>query len=192
LREAKRAMTRRRLLDAAEAEFAVHGYVGSTVAGIVAAAGATRPTFYLHFGAKAALVLELVAARAAAAEALWAALVPAVADGSRAALGGWLEEAAAAWEAAGVREAVIREAAPLEPAVRHALAAARAAGVAAVVAGLEQAGRFTPAARSARAELVVGQLEHELERRARGAPEEHAEALAVMAAMWATALGPPE
>ncbi len=53
---AARAETRRRLLDAAGAEFAERGYHGATVSRIAAGAGVTVQTLYLAWGSKRALL----------------------------------------------------------------------------------------------------------------------------------------
>ncbi len=53
---ASRAETRRRLLQAAEAEFAERGYTAATVARIAKRAGVTVQTLYLAWGSKRALL----------------------------------------------------------------------------------------------------------------------------------------
>ncbi|GFE80596.1 hypothetical protein GCM10011487_25960 [Steroidobacter agaridevorans] len=60
LRDAQKAQTRRRILDAARAVFFREGYYGATVDQIVAEAGASRPTFYLHFRDKEVILNELM------------------------------------------------------------------------------------------------------------------------------------
>lgn len=61
LRDAQKAHTRQRLLDAARDVFYREGYYGATVDQIVEEAGASRPTFYLHFKDKEEVLGELVA-----------------------------------------------------------------------------------------------------------------------------------
>lgn len=60
LRDAQKAQTRQRLLDAARVVFYREGYYGATVDQVVAEAGASRPTFYLHFKDKAEMLAELM------------------------------------------------------------------------------------------------------------------------------------
>lgn len=54
------AATRARLLAAATAEFAAHGYHSAKVSNIVRACGVTQPSFYLYFESKAAIFEELI------------------------------------------------------------------------------------------------------------------------------------
>src|SRR5436305_14980922 len=59
LRDAQKRMTRERLIQAAVESFRLRGYAATTVDDVVTGAGATRPTFYLHFRTKADIVAEL-------------------------------------------------------------------------------------------------------------------------------------
>jgi AcrR family transcriptional regulator len=60
-RDAQKAHTRQRILDAARSVFFREGYYGATVDQVVAEAGASRPTFYLHFRDKEQILTEIVA-----------------------------------------------------------------------------------------------------------------------------------
>lgn len=60
VREARARATERRLLEAAEAAFAEHGYVGTTVANIAERADVDPRTVYKIFGTKVALLSRLV------------------------------------------------------------------------------------------------------------------------------------
>ena len=51
------AETRRRILDTAAAEFAEHGYLGTSLNQIIAATGLAKGGFYFHFPSKEALAL---------------------------------------------------------------------------------------------------------------------------------------
>jgi AcrR family transcriptional regulator len=62
LREAQKAFTRQRLVEAARATFERKGYVDTTIDDIVDAAGASRATFYLYFPSKAEVMLSVIAA----------------------------------------------------------------------------------------------------------------------------------
>jgi AcrR family transcriptional regulator len=57
------AETRRRLLRATAEVFAAHGYEGTRVADIVAAAGVSNGALYAHFGSKAELLAEALRTR---------------------------------------------------------------------------------------------------------------------------------
>lgn len=61
LRDAQKAHTRQRIIDAARTVFFREGYYGATIDQIVAEAGASRPTFYLHFRDKEEILKEIVA-----------------------------------------------------------------------------------------------------------------------------------
>jgi len=60
LRDAQKAHTRQRILDASRTVFFREGYYAATVDQIVAEAGASRPTFYLHFRDKEQILSELM------------------------------------------------------------------------------------------------------------------------------------
>jgi AcrR family transcriptional regulator len=60
LRDVQKAHTRQRILDAARSVFFLEGFYGATVDQIVAEAGASRPTFYLHFRDKEEILNELM------------------------------------------------------------------------------------------------------------------------------------
>ena len=61
LRDAQKAHTRQRIIDAARTVFFREGYYGATIDQIVAEAGASRPTFYLHFRDKEEILREIIA-----------------------------------------------------------------------------------------------------------------------------------
>jgi len=54
-RDAKRARTAQRILDAARQEFATRGFEGTTIRGIASAAGVDASLVMQHYGSKAAL-----------------------------------------------------------------------------------------------------------------------------------------
>ena len=95
LREAHKELTRQRLLDAGAAVFAEKSEAAATIDDIVAAAGATRATFYLHFRAKSDPVQQFMANGRAATELVYDELTDAVATGSREALRACLDRAVA-------------------------------------------------------------------------------------------------
>ena len=60
LREQQKQFTRDRLLTAALAAFVENGYTPARIEDVAARAGASRATFYLHFGGKAEIVHALM------------------------------------------------------------------------------------------------------------------------------------
>jgi AcrR family transcriptional regulator len=115
LREAQKAFTHERLLEAAEIEFASRGYAATTVDQIVARAGATRATFYLHFRSKADVILELIEFEKAVFHPLWDLLRDLPRHPSRELIRDWLVTAARTWERYGERTRVIRQAVQSDP-----------------------------------------------------------------------------
>ncbi len=65
LREEQRAYTQRKLMEAGLQVFDEHGYTQASIDQVVAAAGASRATFYLHFKSKAQLMEQVIIARQA-------------------------------------------------------------------------------------------------------------------------------
>jgi AcrR family transcriptional regulator len=59
MRERQKAQTRQLLHEAAVDLFSTKGYAQTTIDDITSAAGASRATFYLHYGAKWQIVAEL-------------------------------------------------------------------------------------------------------------------------------------
>lgn len=59
-RDAKRARTAQRILDAARQEFATRGFDGATIRGIAGAAGVDASLVMQHYGSKAALFTAAV------------------------------------------------------------------------------------------------------------------------------------
>lgn len=86
LREQQKQLTRQRLLESALEVFSSKGYVNTTVDDLVASAGASRATFYLHFSSKIDILVKASTIATEDTPALYAALDEALADGSRAAL----------------------------------------------------------------------------------------------------------
>src|SRR3954454_18878154 len=133
-------MTRQRLIDAATASFQRQGYAATTVDDVVTAAGATRPTFYLHFKTKADLIEELGIGVRHRVRDFNDGLRAAVAAGDRESLREYLDAAFALWEE--IRDFALaeEEAATLEPDIRTSRGRSFDHAVASIVAGLRDAG----------------------------------------------------
>jgi TetR/AcrR family transcriptional regulator, ethionamide resistance regulator len=90
LREEQRAMTRKRLLDAARTVFQEKNYLVATVDDIAAQARVSRATFYLHYTGKDDVLSDLLAEDIEHQEILFRRLA-AVKEPDEAALTTWIE-----------------------------------------------------------------------------------------------------
>jgi AcrR family transcriptional regulator len=93
LRDQQRAFTRERLIQGALEVFAEKGYVAATIDDIVAAAGASRATFYLHFRSKSDICVELGARMSPGVAGMYAELDGLLEEGSREELLEWMRRA---------------------------------------------------------------------------------------------------
>lgn len=187
LREHQRAETRRLFIEAAAACFEERGYAGTSVDNIARAAGATRATFYLHFSGKADVINELLATVAEETLPVHTRLSDAVAIGTREALRQWLDSAFDFWVEIAALMRAQDEAATLHPEVGQVRDEIFNSGVAAVVAGLERAGRGYPRTRQARGTLAYGQLQALCHRwLRRGWDTDRTVTLEVMTDVWMT------
>jgi AcrR family transcriptional regulator len=110
LREAQRQFTHERLIDAAQEEFAERGYVGARIDDIATRAGATRATFYLHFGKKSDVILELLERGGGDFHPLWDQLAELPRNPSQEQLRAWVDSAAEVWERHATRTRVVVQA----------------------------------------------------------------------------------
>lgn len=160
LREAQKQMTRRRLLEEGLAAFAEQGYSGTTIDDIATRVGATRATFYLHFGSKAELVRALVERTN---EMLTSvdnpSLAEVVASGQRAQVKTWLGHKFDQWADIKDYVTVSHQAAAVEPDIQDSIDAWFEEAIGSMLQGLEAAGRFDAASRRIRCTLAFGQLE---------------------------------
>jgi AcrR family transcriptional regulator len=169
LREAQKQMTRRLLLDAGLELFGTKGYAATTVDDIASAAGTTRVTFYAYFPSRSELMRALIdeqlnerlerirsAHRGSTAEDL----VAAVRDGSRAAIHGWLSQTAERWPVIRSIIRIGRDAAAVDPELRHLVDRWLAEAIADIEDGLTQAKRFAPHQRRFRGVLAMAQLDY--------------------------------
>ena len=90
LREEQKALTRNRLMDAALEVFKEQGFDNATVDDIVAGAGASRATFYLHFKNTLELAIALVERSLPDVEAYYSELDRIQDAGDRRALRSWV------------------------------------------------------------------------------------------------------
>ncbi|MDX6739053.1 TetR/AcrR family transcriptional regulator [Actinocorallia sp. A-T 12471] len=169
LREAKKEMTRRMLLDAGLKMFTGKGYVASTVEDIAGEVGTTRMTFYAHFPSKGELMKALVAERlnevlqrerSAEHGSTALGLVEAVREGSREALEAWLRRTSEQWPAIHPIIRIGRQAAAAEPELRDLVERWLEEAISDVEDGLVAAGRFAPHQRRFRGVLAMAQLDY--------------------------------
>ena len=138
LREAQKALTRTRLLDAAAELFARKGYAATTIEEIAMTAGATRATFYLHFASKSDLVHGLYAALVEH-DAGYEELIEICRAPTEAALRAWLDAFIAGLDSPGNYWVALREAAAADPEARAAAEDDFARSADKLAVGLERA-----------------------------------------------------
>jgi AcrR family transcriptional regulator len=168
LRKAQKETTRRLLLSAALDLFSEKGYAATTIDEIAAAAGTTRVTFYAYFPSRTDLMKALLGqlnellgrtespTRGSTARTL----VEVVADGSPDAIGGWLRETAASWDAVRPYTKAAFEAAAVDPEIRAVLEEWLDEASGDIEEGLDRAGRFAPESRRLRGVLAITGLDH--------------------------------
>jgi len=113
LRQELKEFTRRKMIDAALQCFADKGYVNTTIDDIVATAGTTRTSFYMHFRNKADILTEVVhdITRGTTFSTLHEEGVAVTYDGVRR----WVTRMLDHWRSIRVREGIFRQALEVEP-----------------------------------------------------------------------------
>jgi AcrR family transcriptional regulator len=160
LREAQKQMTRRRLLEEGLAAFAEQGYSATTIDDIATRVGATRATFYLHFGSKAELVRALVERTNEMLTSIDnPSLTEVVASGDRAVLKTWLGHKFDQWADIKDYVTVSHQAAAVESDIQDSIDSWFDDAIGSMQAGLDQAGRFAADSRRIRCTLAFGELE---------------------------------
>jgi AcrR family transcriptional regulator len=188
LREAQKALTRTRLLDAAAELFARQGYAATTIEEIATAAGATRATFYLHFASKSDVVHGLYAALVEY-DADYAHLIEVCRRPTEPALREWLDSFVAGLDSPANYWVALREAAAADKEARAASEQDFSRSADKLAAGLERVRGWD----ADRSQLVAHVLKRQLDVcqddwiRARWAAE-RGHLLDTLARMWAAAL----
>jgi AcrR family transcriptional regulator len=101
MRDQQRIFTRARLIEAAVQRFGQQGYHGTTIEDIVAGAGASRATFYLHFNSKLEILREAMVGMGPDVDRRYAQLDEALAKPggvSREELSAWLDDWITFWQ----------------------------------------------------------------------------------------------
>lgn len=161
LRTAQKQLTRQLLLESGLKAFAQNGYDAATIDDIVAAAGANRTTFYLHFASKALLVQALIEE---INDKIISIDVPRLSDviaaGERDGIRGFLARRFDQWPEIMPYITVANQAAYADEAIAEAVDRWHESATSEIVEGLARADRFDPATRPARARAAFGQLEY--------------------------------
>ncbi len=188
LREAQKALTRARLLDAAALLFARQGYAATTIEEIATEAGATRATFYLHFSSKREVVHGLYAALVEY-DADYTHLIEVCAEPTEEALRAWLDAFVAGLDSPAHYWVALRAVAGADAEAGAALEEDFARSADKLARGLERVRGWE----ADRAQLVAVVLKRQLDVcqddwiRARW-ERERGRLLDVLARMWAAAL----
>lgn len=119
LREQQKEFTKARLIEAARDLMTERGYVAVTVDDIVATAGASRATFYLHFRTKADIAVEVAEAHREITRGWYPALDAILADGSVDDLQAWFTTVVEYYDEKAPIIKALREAAYVEQAIRE-------------------------------------------------------------------------
>lgn len=161
LRDVQKRQTHALLLAKGLELFGSKGYAATTIDDIAAAAGATRPTFYAHFGSKAALMMELIAeVDGILTTADDPPLTTVVELGRRELIRAWLDRKFDQWPVIRPYMLVAHQAEPSEPEVAATLDRWHDGTIEWMCAGLDKADRFDPASRRARCVLAFGEFEY--------------------------------
>ncbi len=161
LRAAQKRMTRALLLESGVRIFQQKGYSAATIDDIAVGAGATRTTFYLHFGSKAELVGALIDTISEKIEASDVpSLTQVVTMGDREMIRGWVARRFDQWPEIMPYVTIADQAGGVEPAITQRVEAWHESAVNEIVAGLTASGRFAPADRKLRAVLAFAEVEY--------------------------------
>jgi AcrR family transcriptional regulator len=90
LREAQKALTRARIVEAARSVFEREGYAGASIGLITSEAAINRATFYLHFPDKSAVFREVIAHDRLHTDEYWREFNAALVAGTRPAIEAWV------------------------------------------------------------------------------------------------------
>lgn len=168
LREARKQLTRDRLVECALELFAKNGYAATTIDEIATAAGTTRVTFYAYYPSRIDLMRDFLARVNAVLDraegpdraSTAADLVEVVRDGRLPGILAWLEWRAALWPVFRPYLDVLDEAGALDREVRAMVNDWHEEVISDIVRGMEQAGRFAQETHHIRGTLAFTQLNY--------------------------------
>lgn len=188
-RELQREATAARLVASAQDCFARQTYAATTVDDIARAAGVTRATFYLHFGSKADVIVELSRRMKEQSRTLDDQLWQAVRNGDRKSIRQWLATAFTFWDDIRPVAVAIEEAASLEPTVRELRTGEFEDHVRIIANALDESTGVSRPSTRTRAILAYSQFQSLFYRWSRvGWEVDREEVLDVVTEMWVAAL----
>jgi AcrR family transcriptional regulator len=192
IREQHRLLTRGRLIGAAHDVFVTKGYAAGKIDDIVAGAGTSRATFYLHFDAKVDVAQEIVDGLSGKLTALFGDLLS-LRDVTRPAVHGWLVEAFIFHRQERRAFRVAQSTAGLEPSIARGWDGTTAALLETLKRVIDRAGyREDRAERGVRAAVMYGAFEQVQALALVEAPGPDVDvALQVLADAWCDQLGLP-
>ncbi|MEI3844029.1 MULTISPECIES: TetR/AcrR family transcriptional regulator [unclassified Microbacterium] len=191
LRQRQKAATREALVDAAIEVFAETGYPHTRIDDIAAHAGASRATFYLHFGSKAALLEEIMSRAADGFEPSYDDLAALLRSRDDAGLHRWIAGALANWADTAHLMRPVYEAAESDARLAARLLPDALPGAHRLARALRDGGVVDDEEDAAiTAMVLLAPLHVAFRRRAGGHPVDEDRLAAVTAAMWAAYRAP--
>jgi AcrR family transcriptional regulator len=188
-RDAQRETTRERLVEAASESFVDRSYATTTVDDIARAAGVTRATFYLHFGSKADVIVELSHRLKDRSAELDQHLRRAIHAGDRSSIRAWLEAAFKFWDLIRPVAIALEEAASIESEVRELRRREFDRHVGIIAAALDESTVRSKRSARTRAQLAYAQFQSLFYRWTQvGWDADRGEMLDVVTDMWVAAL----
>ncbi len=168
LREARKQLTRDRIVERALKLFTEKGYAATTIDEIAAAAGTTRVTFYAYYSSRSDLMRDFMARINAVLDrqngpdlaSTAPELVDTVRGGKLSGILDWLESRAALWPDFRPYLDVLDEAAAVDREVGALLKDWREEVISDLVRGMQLAGRFSEETHHVRGMLAFTQLNY--------------------------------
>jgi AcrR family transcriptional regulator len=159
LREQQKLYTRQRLTEAALEVFDRQGYVSATIEDIVATAGASRATFYLHFRGKNEVVRDFLARLTAESFEIYRSLDEVASGYTWQEMRAWVTQTVTFWDRNRALVKAVGEAVAVEPDLAEAFVDSVERTVDVMTNYLESWSGADRAAARLRATLLILQLE---------------------------------
>ncbi|QIX27227.1 TetR/AcrR family transcriptional regulator [Nocardioides sp. JQ2195] len=159
-REDQKALTRARLIEASLVVFHTEGYAAATINDIVAEAGVSRATFYLHFASKLDVIVAIRVPIVQSTSEL-SELLPGAVSRGPAGMSEWLDLALDRWESFAPAFWAIQQADQIERELPEEISTIRDDTVRGIIQGLGSGSALTEAEKQVRARAAWGLL-HDL------------------------------